>query len=159
MCRLWHDRPAGGRRASRRTQRGGPARRGRRHAGGRDRRRGGARPPDRGRHPRVGQTRTEVECYGKEASEHTEELLPEGTEVVLERDIEARDRYDRLLAYVYRASDGVFVNLAMIDQGYAQPAAYPPNVAHTEQFTTAGGDAYENGRGLWGACGGDDLYG
>lgn len=102
---------------------------------------------------------TEVECYGKEASEHTEELLPEGTEVVLERDVEARDRYDRLLAYVYRASDGVFVNLAMIDQGYAQPAAYPPNVAHTEQFTTAGGDARENGRGLWGACGGDDLYG
>lgn len=102
---------------------------------------------------------TEVECYGKEASANTEELLPEGTAVVLERDIEARDRYDRLLAYVYRASDGVFVNLAMVDQGYAQPATYPPNVAHTEEFVAAGRVARESGRGLWGACGGDDLYG
>lgn len=102
---------------------------------------------------------TEVECYGKEASANTEELLPEGTPVVLERDVEVRDRYERLLAYVYRASDGMFVNLEMVDQGYAQPATYPPNVAHTDEFIAAGRDARENGRGLWGACGGDDLYG
>lgn len=102
---------------------------------------------------------TEVECYAKEASANTEELLPEGTAVVLERDVEVRDRYDRLLAYVYRASDGLFVNLAMVDQGFAQPAPYPPNVAHTGEFAAAGRDARANGRGLWGACGGDDLYG
>jgi micrococcal nuclease len=102
---------------------------------------------------------TEVECYGKEASANTAELLPGGTEVVLERDVEVRDRYDRLLAYVYRASDGVFVNLAMVDQGYAQAAPYPPNEAYSDEFAAATRDARENGRGLWGACGGDDLYG
>lgn len=102
---------------------------------------------------------TEVECYGKEASANTEELLPVGTKVLLERDVEIRDRYDRLLAYVYRASDGLFVNLEMVDQGFAQPAPYPPNVAHADKLAAAGNDARENGRGLWGACGGDDPYG
>lgn len=102
---------------------------------------------------------TEVECYGKEASAHAAAMLPEGTAVVLERDVEVRDRYDRLLAYVHRASDGLFVNLAMVHDGYAQPATYPPNVAHTEEFVVAGADAREHDRGLWGACGGDDLYG
>ena len=51
-----------------------------------------------------------VECYGAEASARTAELLPEGTEVHLVRDVEARDRYGRLLAYVYRAEDDLFVN-------------------------------------------------
>ena len=42
-----------------------------------------------------------VQCYGKEASAaHQAELLPAGTAVRLERDVEARDRYGRLLAYV-----------------------------------------------------------
>ncbi len=100
-----------------------------------------------------------VECFGKAASAHAEQLLPQGTPVVLERDVEARDRYDRLLAYVYRASDGVFVNLAMVQGGFAQPATYPPNVAHTEAFVAAGREAREQDRGLWGECGGDDLYG
>ena len=43
-----------------------------------------------------------VECFGPEAKARTAELLPEGTVVRLERDVEARDRYDRLLAYVIR---------------------------------------------------------
>lgn len=102
---------------------------------------------------------TPVECFGKEASNRTKELLPEGTDVVLERDIEARDRYDRLLAYVHRASDGLFVNLALVTDGHAQPATYPPNVAHTDEFVAAGREARQQHRGLWEMCGGDDLYG
>ena len=102
---------------------------------------------------------TPVECFAKEASAHMEALLPEGTEVVLVRDVEARDRYDRLLAYVYRADDGLFVNLSMVAEGYAQPVTYPPNVAHTDELTAAGRTAREGGLGLWGACGGDDPFG
>ncbi len=102
---------------------------------------------------------TEVECYGKEASARTAELLPAGTEVVLERDVQARDRYDRLLAYAYRASDGLFVNEAIVTEGYGQPAEYPPNTAHSARLALAGRQARGAGRGLWGACGGDDLYG
>jgi micrococcal nuclease len=102
---------------------------------------------------------TPVECFGKEASAHLTDLLPEGTPVRLERDVEARDRYERLLAYVYRAEDDLFVNRTMVAEGYAQPATYPPNVAHTEELVAAGRLAREEGLGLWAACGGDDLYG
>jgi micrococcal nuclease len=102
---------------------------------------------------------TPVECYGEAASARAKELLPEGTQVVLERDVEARDRYDRLLAYVHRASDGLFVNLSMVEDGYAQPAPYPPNEAHADELAEAGREAQAADLGLWGECGGDDLYG
>ena len=100
--------------------------------------------------------RTPVECFGKEASEHAGSLLPPGTAVRLVRDVEARDRYDRLLAYVYRADDGLFVNLAMAEAGYADVATFPPNVAHVDEFVAAVAAARAEGRGLWSACGGPD---
>ena len=96
-----------------------------------------------------------VECFGKEASAHAAELLPDGTPVRLVLDVEERDRYDRVLAYVYRADDGLFVNLAMATDGYAGVLTYPPNVAHTDQFRAAVADARSAGRGLWAACASD----
>lgn len=96
--------------------------------------------------------RSPVECFGKEASEHTRALLPPGTAVTLVRDIEARDRYSRLLAYVYRADDGAFVNLQLVRQGYADVLTFPPNVAHADDFTTAATHAEDEGLGLWSAC-------
>lgn len=93
-----------------------------------------------------------VMCFGKEASAHLAELVPPGTPVRLERDVEARDRYDRLLAYVYRSRDGEFVNLAMVTDGYAQQYTFPPNVAHTEQFGDAERAARRAGAGLWSEC-------
>ena len=96
--------------------------------------------------------RTPVECFGKEASAHLAELIPVGTDVRLVRDVEARDRYDRLLAYVYRASDDLFVNLQMVLDGFAVQATFPPNIAHVDDFTAAAQDAREADRGLWSAC-------
>src|SRR3954449_8811553 len=49
--------------------------------------------------PETVDPRSPVECFGQEAHEHTEQLLPKNTEVRLVRDVEARDRYGRLLAY------------------------------------------------------------
>ena len=97
------------------------------------------------------------ECFGAEASARTAALLPRGTAVRLERDVEARDRYARLLAYVYRKRDGLFVNLALARDGYAAPLSVPPNVAHVVDFTAAAADARLAGRGLWGRCGGADT--
>lgn len=97
--------------------------------------------------------RSPVECFGKEASARTGELLPPGTDVRLVRDVEARDRYDRLLAYVYRGDDDTFVNLALVEEGYADVLTYPPNVAHAADFVSAAGAARTEGRGLWQACG------
>ena len=95
-----------------------------------------------------------VECYGPEASKRTKELLPPGTPVRLERDIEARDVYGRLLAYVRRAADGMFVNLELVEEGDAVLLTFPPNTAHTDEFVNAASTAERAGLGLWSACDG-----
>jgi micrococcal nuclease len=98
-----------------------------------------------------------VECYGAEASHRLNELLPVGTTIRLERDLEPRDTYDRLLAYVFRADDGLFVNLAQVGGGFAEATEYPPNVAHRPELDEAERAAREAGTGLWRACGGADT--
>ena len=95
-----------------------------------------------------------VECFGPEASASTHELLPSGTPVRLERDVEARDGYGRLLAYVVRASDGMFVNLELVELGVAELLTFPPNTAHVAELVAAATEAERAGRGLWSACGG-----
>ena len=96
--------------------------------------------------------RSPVECFGREASRQTAALLPPGTDVRLVRDVEARDRYSRLLAYVYRADDGAFVNLQLVRDGFAAVLTYPPNVAHAGDFTAAAARARAEGLGQWSAC-------
>jgi micrococcal nuclease len=68
------------------------------------------------------------------------------------RDSEERDRYGRLLAYVYRARDGRFVNAALVRRGYAVPLTIPPNVAHADEFRALAAAARRKGRGLWSSC-------
>jgi micrococcal nuclease len=93
-----------------------------------------------------------IECYGPEASNLTKSLLPPGTAVRLERDIEARDAYNRLLAYVYRIDDGLFVNLELMRQGDAREMSFKPNNAHASDFHEAAAEAEAAGRGLWSRC-------
>ena len=93
-----------------------------------------------------------VECFGPEASAATKGLLPEGTPVLLERDVEARDDYDRLLVYLHRATDGMFVNLELVRSGYATLLTFPPNVAHVDDFVAAAEAARTEGLGLWSGC-------
>ncbi len=93
-----------------------------------------------------------AECFGDEATEFTESLLPVGTPVRLERDVVGRDDYGRLLAYVYRADDGIFVNFEIVRQGYAQPLTIPPNVTFSEVMVQAARDAERDDVGLWSAC-------
>ena len=95
---------------------------------------------------------TPVECFAREASARLHNLLPPGVTVRLVRDVEERDRYGRLLAYVYRQPDGLFVNLDLVRGGYAQLLTYPPNLAHVDDLRQAAGDARRAGRGLWGSC-------
>jgi micrococcal nuclease len=97
------------------------------------------------------------ECFGAEASQRLADLAPPGTALRLERDVEARDQYDRLLAYVYRARDGMFLNLAQVTGGFAEPLAYPPNTAHRADFERAARRARVAGAGLWAACGSADV--
>ena len=93
------------------------------------------------------------ECFGDEATVFVEQLIPVGTPVRLERDVVGRDDYGRLLAYVYRADDGIFVNYEIVRQGYAQPLTIPPNVTHAELFVEAARGAESDDVGLWASCG------
>jgi micrococcal nuclease len=93
-------------------------------------------------HPTIGE-----EPYGREASNFTKEKLT-GQKVVLEFDVEERDRYGRLLAYVWL--DGEMFNEVLLSEGYAQIATYPPNVRYVERFQAAQQEAREAERGLWG---------
>ena len=98
-----------------------------------------------------------AECYGEEATAFTRSLVPEGTEVRLTRDIEARDRYDRLLAYVHRAGDGLFVNLEIAANGYAEALVIEPNTTHADSFYATAANARDQGLGLWSECGSADV--
>jgi len=99
----------------------------------------------------------DAECYGDEASARMRELLAPGDEVYLELDVEARDRFDRLLAYVYRADDALFLNQLMVTEGWAAALAFEPNTLYSDIFDRAESDARRAGLGLWGACGGPDV--
>jgi micrococcal nuclease len=98
-----------------------------------------------------------VECFGPEAKARLAELLPAGTEVRLERDVEARDRFGRLLAYVFRSADDAFVNRLLVAEGYAESRPFEPNLARQGELDRAEDDARQAGRGLWPACGGTNV--
>lgn len=89
-----------------------------------------------------------VEPYGTEASDFAKKLLT-GQTVCLERDVEERDRYGRLLAYAY-LKDGTFVNELLLAEGYAQVLTVPPNVKYADHFQKVQREAREAKRGLWG---------
>lgn len=89
-----------------------------------------------------------VEAFGKEASNFTKNLLL-GESVYLRFDGNKTDKYGRLLAYLYRAPDGLFVNLEIVRQGYGHAYTQFP-FKHMELFRTYERRAREAGKGLWG---------
>ncbi|HMM43277.1 MAG TPA: thermonuclease family protein [Thermomicrobiales bacterium] len=96
-----------------------------------------------------------VECFGPEASKENARLVG-GQEVDLVRDVSNRDRFGRLLRYVYvrdpATGERVFVNLRLVEEGYANAVTFPPDLAHVDELRVAERQAREEGRGLWGAC-------
>jgi len=91
----------------------------------------------------------EVGCFGEESSKKNKELVG-GKLVRLEKDISERDKYQRLLRYVW--VDDIFVNDYLVREGYATSVSYPPDVKYQEQFRQAEQEARENNRGLWSSC-------
>ena len=88
-----------------------------------------------------------VEAFGKEASAFTRNLLL-GESVYLRFDVDRTDKYGRLLAYLYRAPDGLFVNLEVVRQGYGKVYTTFP-FKHKALFQHYSGQAQKAGRGLW----------
>jgi micrococcal nuclease len=84
--------------------------------------------------------------YGKIASEFTKSRL-ENQYVSLEFDVEERDRYSRLLAYVYL--DEEMFNATLMQEGYAMVYTFPPNVKYADYFAELQIEAREAKKGLW----------
>jgi micrococcal nuclease len=102
--------------------------------------------------PETVDPRRPVGCYGPEASTFTKHLVT-GRKVTLRYDRELHDRYGRFLAYVWLAGDRpLFVNAALVRQGYARTYPFPPNTAHAGLFAALERTAALAGRGLWSAC-------
>lgn len=88
------------------------------------------------------------QLFGKESSEYAKEILREGDVVELEVGNPERDRYDRLLAYVW--IDGVNFNQLMIEKGYARVAyVYEPNTKYLKEFEEAERRAKEEKENIW----------
>lgn len=90
-----------------------------------------------------------VECFGPEASAFNHELV-EGRDVVLEFDVELRDAYDRLLAYVSVGERSV--NEELVRGGYARTLEIEPNTARADELAALERQADDAGRGLWDEC-------
>lgn len=103
--------------------------------------------------PETVDPRTTVECFGKEASDYLKGLLT-GKTVEIEPDSSQtdRDKYDRLLRYVYL--DGEDVGLKILNGGYGHEYTYNIPYAKQSAYKAAEQSANNNKKGLWanGVC-------
>jgi len=87
-----------------------------------------------------------VQFYTREATIFTKKLI-EGKKIRLEYDEQKRDKYDRLLAYVY-LEDGTFINAEILKQGYGFAYTKYP-FKYLDQFKEYEKSAREQELGLW----------
>lgn len=97
---------------------------------------------------RTGQDLKTILAMGAKAKDQLSTFLRNAQTLTLEFDIEKRDRYGRLLAYVY-LNDKTFINKMMLTEGFAQPLSIPPNLRYKDEFLTAARKARQEKKGLW----------
>lgn len=108
--------------------------------------------------------RKPIQCFGVEAAAKNRELV-EGKRVRLEKDVTDRDKYNRLLRYIYVTGEAgppsldgfgeareILVNLELVKQGFAHSYTYPPDVKYQDLFVAAEKEARDANRGLWNSC-------
>ncbi len=99
-----------------------------------------------------------VQYYGKEASDFTKKELKDKT-VWIQMDMGVRDRYDRLLGYIWlkepkdpdseKEVRAKMFNARLLLEGYAQTMTIQPNVRYSEMFIKFQREAREAEKGLW----------
>lgn len=87
-----------------------------------------------------------VQPFGPEASAFTKEMLT-GKNVQVELDVQERDQYGRILAYVY--IDGKMINELLLEKGLARVAVFPPNTRYVDEFYAIQKKAQEAKLGIW----------
>ncbi len=99
--------------------------------------------------PETVDPRKPVECFGRQASNKNRKLV-EGKRVRLEKDISKKDKYGRLLRYIWVGD--TLVNEVLVKEGYAYASSYPPDVKYQDRLNVAQKFAREGNIGLWGVC-------
>jgi micrococcal nuclease len=93
----------------------------------------------------------DVECFGREASARTAQLLPRRSQVRVQADLDPQDRFGRSLLHLW-TPDGRNVGEVLLAEGYATVLQIEPNRLHLEAFRAREREARAQERGLWSAC-------
>ncbi len=96
--------------------------------------------------PEMNYNNPPAEYFAQEAKEYNAKLVL-GKKVKLEFDVVKRDKYGRLLAYVY--IDGKHISQEMIERGFAKVLMIPPNLKFADYFLRLQNLAKEERRGIW----------
>ena len=99
--------------------------------------------------PETKDPRKGVECFGIEAYEFNKSLV-EGKAATLEKDVSDKDKYGRLLRYVW--IEETLINEELVKQGFGSVATYPPDVKYYQRLLDAQNYAKDNQLGLWKKC-------
>jgi micrococcal nuclease len=99
------------------------------------------------------------QCWYRQAKQMNQDLVS-GKEIMLERDVSDKDKYKRLLRYIYieneiknEKRDGMrFVNMELVGAGLARVKEYKPDLKYLEELEAVENYARENKIGLWGGC-------
>jgi endonuclease YncB( thermonuclease family) len=84
-------------------------------------------------------------CSGEATAANA--ALVEGKPITMLKDVSETDQYGRLLRYVYVGT--TFVNAALVADGWAEAAEYPPDTAFAEWFSLLEAQASDGGLGCW----------
>lgn len=91
------------------------------------------------------------ECFGDEAEAELLRLAPIGSTLLVDTDLDPFDDYDRLLLYLCN-EEGTFINLALVEGGFAEAIRVAPNDAHYDELRAAEDAAARANLGMWGSC-------
>ena len=95
------------------------------------------------------------QCWYRQAKRMNQDLVG-GKEIILEQDISDRDKYERLLRYLYiddkKSKNITFVNMELVKAGLARVKEYKPDLKYLEELEKAEDYAKQNKIGLWGGC-------
>jgi len=108
--------------------------------------------------PEISHPSEPVQCFGPEAKKALEELIL-SREVILEKDVSDKDKYDRYLRYVWLGE--VMVNEYLTQNGFAFASPYPPDTKYQNRINAGEQDAKNSLKGLWSksTCNGDVYTG
>lgn len=98
--------------------------------------------------PELGHFGAPEECLAQEAKSRLEELVPEGTKVALEYDVDRQDQYGRELAGVFKGGD--FINERIVSEGFAHAVLFEPNRKFYDRILAAEAGPRTNGTGVFG---------